>query len=241
MKTTKLLSGLAGSALLAAMAGSAFAADVAPIMPPAPPPSVITPPMATVPNWTGPYVGGILGYLRAPTDWNDTTFGDAPQTLSGMLAGVEAGYRFQAGNLVFGIEGDWAWTNADGAADCGPVDAYTCSTDFDWLGTITGTAGFAIGQNLLLYAEGGIAFARQNFMVEGPGLLDPMMGEQTNRGWVVGGGAVAQLGNGLYIKGEYNYINFGTDEVEVTDGFLTEDFDLTQNAHVFKLGIGLQF
>lgn len=240
MKTTRLLSGLAGSALLAATAGSAFAADVAPIMPPAPPPSFITPPPAPVANWTGPYVGGIIGYLRSPTLWDDDTFGDAPQTLSGMLAGVEAGYRFQAGNLVFGIEGDWAWTNADGDVDCGPGLAYTCATGFDWIATITGTAGFAIGQNLLVYAEAGVAFADQNFTVTGPA-LDTMTGDQINRGWVVGGGAVAQLGNGLYIKGEYNYINFGTDEVEVTNGILTEDFDLTQNAHVFKLGIGLRF
>jgi outer membrane immunogenic protein len=187
----------------------------------APPPSFITPPPGPVANWTGPYVGGIIGYLRSPTLWEDDTFGDAPQTLSGMLAGVEAGYRFQAGNLVFGIEGDWAWTNADGAVDCGPGDAYACATDFDWIATITGTAGFAIGQNLLVYAEAGVAFADQNFTVTGPA-LDTMTGDQINRGWVIGGGAVAQLGNGLYIKGEYNYINFGTDEVEVTNGILTE-------------------
>ncbi|MCW5714419.1 MAG: porin family protein [Bauldia sp.] len=239
MNTSKLFAGLAGSALLAGLTGSAFAADVAPIVPPAPPP-MISPPPAPVANWTGPYVGGILGYLRSPTLWEDDTFGDAPQTLSGILAGVEAGYRFQTGNLVFGIEGDWAWTNAAGEVDCGPVGAYTCATDFDWLATITGTAGFAIGPSLLVYAEAGIAFADQNFMVTGPA-LDPMTGGQINRGWVLGGGAVAQLGNGLYIKGEYNYINFGTDEVEVTNGMLTEDFDLTQNAHVFKLGIGLRF
>lgn len=239
MKTNKLLAGLAGSALLAAMTSSAFAADVMPVIPSAPP-SVIIPPPAPIANWNGPYVGAIFGYQTGPTVWEDTTWGDAPHTVNGILAGVEAGYRFQAGNLVFGIEGDIAWTNADGEVACGPLDEYTCATERNWIGTVTGTAGFALGPSVLVYAEGGVAFAGEDYAVTGP-LLEPMTGEQINRGWLVGGGVVAQMGNGLYLKGEYNYINFGTDEVEVTNGILTEDFDLTGTAHVFKLGIGLQF
>jgi outer membrane immunogenic protein len=238
MKTSNLLAGLAGSALIAALSSTAFAADVAPIVLPQPP--ILAPPPPLVPNWTGPYVGGVLGYLRKPTLWEDPTFGDAPQAVTGLTVGVEAGYRFQVGPVVLGIEGDWAWTNANGNIACGPGDAYNCATDLDWLATLTGTAGFAVGPNLLLYGEGGVAFANENFTVTGPALT-PMTGGETNVGWLLGAGAVAQLGNGLYIKAEYNYVNFGTDTVEVTNGALTEDFDLTQTAHIFKLGIGLQF
>jgi hypothetical protein len=49
------------------------------------------------------------------------------------------------------------------------------------------------------------------------------------------------MGTGMYIKAEYNFINFGTDAVTVDDGIATQDFDLTQRMHVFKLGVGFMF
>ncbi|MGD9737949.1 MAG: outer membrane protein [Bauldia sp.] len=242
---TTLLAGAAGSALLLA-ASSAFAADVIAVPPPplTPPPALAAPIPGSL--FSGPYIGAIFGVGTGQAAWDNTPYGPWETTehrLSGILAGVEAGFRFQPGGgpLVVGIEGDWAWTNIDGADDCGPLDAYTCTTNLNWLATLTGQVGIAPGGgNLLLYGEAGFAWANQDFTVEGDGVA--LTGDRRNSGWLVGGGAVLAMDNGLYLKAEYNYINFGTETaIGMTGDGGAAEFDLTQHAHVFKVGVGLQF
>ena len=66
--------------------------------------------------------------------------------------------------------------------------------------------------------EGGFAFARETLTAIGPTTFTATI---TNSGWSLGGGVVARLGNGgLYLKAEYNYVNFGTENVVLTDGVL---------------------
>src|SRR5262245_15816379 len=120
--TTRILAGLAGTMLLTTgWAATSMAAD-APIVIPAPPPAPPPVPLPPVAAFSGPYVGGIVGIGHGDKLWDNTPYGPWGTTehaVSGLLAGVEAGYRFQTGNFVFGVEGDWAWTNINGASDCG--------------------------------------------------------------------------------------------------------------------------
>ena len=219
---------------------AAFAADPIFIPPSPPPPPIIAP---AVMDWTGPYLGVILGYGTGTKFWDNNPYGawgTTTHNVRGVLAGVEAGFRFGAG-LVVGVEADWAWTNANGASACGPAGAYNCATDLDWLATVTGQLGFGAG-NVLPYVEGGLALARENFTVTGPGLGTPLTGSITNRGWVVGGGVVFAMDTGLYFKAEYNFMNFGTFVgANANNGVVGADFDLTQRVHVFKIGVGFMF
>src|SRR5215216_7582791 len=48
-------------------------------------------------SWTGPYLGGNLGY-----QWGDTTRN--PTNPSGIAGGVQGGYNWQTGQFVFGAE-----------------------------------------------------------------------------------------------------------------------------------------
>src|SRR6478609_12037709 len=50
-------------------------------------------------SWAGPYLGGNLGYAWGSVDNN-------PTNPSGFSGGVQAGYNWQSGPLVFGVEGD---------------------------------------------------------------------------------------------------------------------------------------
>ncbi len=243
---TKFMAGIAGSML---MAGTAMAAD--PPTPPPPPPPPMAAPVVN-PAFHGLYIGGFLGYGVGNKFWDNTPYGGwgtATHTVRGLLVGVEGGFRFQTGALAFGVEGDWAWTNINGISD--PCNAgvvpWACATDLDWLATLTGTFGFVpggLGGNILIYVEGGLALADENFAVLIPPALPFLTGSIINRGWVVGGGAVFALANGLYVKGEYNFINFGTDVAVIVDNFgfpPVVPFDLTQRLHTFKLGVGFQF
>ena len=50
-------------------------------------------------SWAGPYLGGNLGYA-----WGSVA--NNPTKPSGFVGGVQAGYNWQNGAFVFGVEGD---------------------------------------------------------------------------------------------------------------------------------------
>ena len=79
------------------------------------------------------------------------------------------------GAWVWGLETDFAWTNAKGSKVCGtmaapiapPTNALfnsTCHDKLDWLMTATGRLGYAWGR-ALYYAKAGAAWTHENFSV----------------------------------------------------------------------------
>jgi outer membrane immunogenic protein len=77
-------------------------------------------------NWTGVYVGGHVGYGWAEKQWTLVT-SSIPLTCAqvmafgyncqnshspdGFLGGAQAGYNWQYGQWVIGVEGQWSWTD----------------------------------------------------------------------------------------------------------------------------------
>ena len=98
---------LLASACLFALAAPASAADLA-----ARPYTKAPVAMASVYNWTGFYLGIVGGGA-----WEDSS-GD-PKMKGGFVGGT-AGYNWQTGNVVFGIEADGAWADVSASAT-GPV------------------------------------------------------------------------------------------------------------------------
>jgi outer membrane immunogenic protein len=91
-------------------------------------------------NWTGPYVGINGGYGFSGSNGSD-----------GWLLGGTLGYNFQSGGpLVWGLEGDLAWTNIDGS------NALS-QTSNNWLSTVRGRLGYAMGPTgtVMPYVTGG--------------------------------------------------------------------------------------
>jgi opacity protein-like surface antigen len=64
-----------------------------------------------------------------------------------------------------------------------------------------------------------------------------------NFGLAVGAGNVYQSDGGFFVKAEYNYLHFGTDAFPSwTNGAgQSEIVNITQFAHIFKVGIGFRF
>jgi outer membrane immunogenic protein len=108
----QLLAGVAVTAIMAA-AGSAMAADM---------PLRAIAPVATY-DWSGMYIGGVLGGAWATNDIADPGLGilgtlvgvPVIQTTnsSGFIGGIEGGSNYQFGNLVVG------WEGSRGAASTG--------------------------------------------------------------------------------------------------------------------------
>jgi opacity protein-like surface antigen len=124
-------------------------------------------------NWTGFYVGGMLGAAAGRTEIGfvgDPTSGGKPWVF-GVLGGGEIGYNRQINNWVLGVEGDIAAAGVHGGRTAGTndgLDAFGLSTSFspafftvqdktNWMATATARVGYAWGRTLF-YAKGGAAF-----------------------------------------------------------------------------------
>ena len=147
-------------------------------------------------SWAGPYIGGNLGYK-----WGDVS--NSPTNPSGISGGVQAGYNFQTGPWVYGVEGD---IQATGASD----RFATWKFANPWFGTLRGRAGYAI-QNVLFYGTAGLAFG--SLRATGLGVSE----SHTSVGWAAGAGAEFGITQNWTGKIEYLYVDL-SDSRFVTTG-----------------------
>src|SRR6478735_8093015 len=130
----KLLLGAA--ALLAISAISpASAADMP--MKAAPPPPIIP-----VYNWTGFYIGANGGWGSSHNCWDFVTVGavvrDGCRDASGGIIGGQIGYRWQAGQWVFGLEGQGDWADLSASRISLIAPAFSTRTRVNGIGLFTG-------------------------------------------------------------------------------------------------------
>src|SRR6476659_5668803 len=154
---------LARTALLSTIAIlfslSALAADLPARMEP-------VAPVAYVPafSWTGFYLGGELGWIQtSPKYSTGALLLGAPFLVTsgsdknGLTYGVLAGYNYQAGQLVLGVEADFqGWTVGQMRYTAITGDFLTARSK--WGGSVRGRLGYA-ADHALLYVTGGAAFA----------------------------------------------------------------------------------
>ena len=146
-------------------------------------------------SWAGPYLGGNLGY-----DWGSVD--NNPTKPSGFEGGVQAGYNWQTGALVFGVEGDIEATGAD--------DTFApWKFSNPWFGTLRGRVGYAFN-NILFYGTGGLAFGE--LRAETFGLSET----HTNAGWTAGVGAEFGIAPNWSAKIEYLYVDLANSNFTIT-------------------------
>jgi outer membrane immunogenic protein len=146
-------------------------------------------------SWAGPYLGANLGY-----EWGSVS--NNPTKPSGFVGGVQAGYNFQNGPWVFGVEGD---IQAAGADDTFAPWKFSNP----WFGTVRGRAGYALN-NILFYATAGLAFGELRGQTFG------LTEAHTTAGWTVGAGAEVGLTQNWSAKLEYLYIDLSTSQFAIT-------------------------
>ena len=177
----------------------------------------------TATQWGGFYIGGQLGGAWSNADWhydNHNWFNTLGPALvgtnfaidgSGVLGGGQAGYTYQTGAFVFGVEGSLAGADLD-ESEKSPffpeADLYT--TKISWLTSVAGRVGFACDR-WLAYAKGGWAGADIEL-----DLFDHETPVRANastwaNGWTVGGGAEYALAKSVSLGVEYDYADLDTD------------------------------
>lgn len=218
-------------AMVLGCAGGARAADM-----PAKAP-VLAPPVAA--QWTGVYVGAFVGGLWGDKDWREIV-GPVPGGIihprySGVIGGAQLGVNYQINQWVLGVEADWGWTNAEGSTGCISNAAISCGVELRSVATVSGRVGYAFDR-VLLYVKGGGAWVREDYPVA-PGRPFAITLANTRDGWLMGGGLEYGFGPNWSAKAEYNYLDLGTDRLN----FAGAIEDITQRAHVAKLGLNYRF
>lgn len=223
---------LISAAALVAFGGAALAADL-PTRKSAP----VYVPIAPAFTWTGAYFGVNAGgiFTQNKTDFygqgaNTAAYiarglvpGRISHDKSGFIGGAQAGYNYQYGMWVGGVEADINYTDAKKhnryvAGAQLPVTEAT--SDLRWLGTARIRLGFTPMDRLLVYGTGGLAFgdvknsARMYSFSGGP-LAYYGSQSDTRAGWTVGGGLEYAITNNLTVKGEYLYYDLGKKTVAV--------------------------
>jgi outer membrane immunogenic protein len=210
-----------GALALVSTMGAANAADIArrEAMP------TKAPVYAPLYNWTGAYVGinGGGGWGRSDTA---APFASGGFNTSGGVVGGTIGYNWQAGQMVFGVEGDIDWSNIRGSATCGV--GFSCETKNSWLATARGRVGYAFDR-FLPYVTGGLAVGDIKNNVSGFG-----SSTETKAGWTVGGGLEAALTGPWTAKVEYLYADLGR-------GTSVLGSDTKFNASIVRAGVNYRF
>jgi opacity protein-like surface antigen len=167
-------------------------------------------------DWSGPYAGLSVGSTWGHTHWT-TQGGTVDPDYAGYLLGGQAGFNFQRGQFVGGIEADAGASNARGTAACPNQPLlFNCEDNVGALGSVTARFGYSWGR-ALFYAKGGWAYgdvtaARTATFVE-PGIslvgVDEV-GRSTNweNGWTVGAGMEFALTDRWSAKAEFMHYEF---------------------------------
>jgi len=206
-------------------------------------------------DWTGPYIGGHIGYGEANYDgvFNGTEAPPLNQSFSdldldGLAGGIHGGYNFQFGgmsndfDIVVGIEGDVTFTDWSDSEFFGfPTTAMGSEQgilgDVDLLASVRGRLGLAFDQ-VLLYVTGGIAFNNADAGVHYSG--NTVKFNFNDVGGVIGGGAEWALNETFSLRGEVLYYMFN-DKKNTSGAFpaISDPGDSVEfdDAYVVRFGV----
>ena len=116
------------------------------------------------------------------------------------IGGIEAGYNFQAGHFLFGVEGDFDWAAFDHLALPAPTLG---SVSQHWISTVAGRFGI-VNDRWLVYGKvgGGWVQSSATLNVPAPG----WNGSSTDGGLLIGGGVEYGFKARWTVKLEYDYL-----------------------------------
>lgn len=146
-------------------------------------------------TWAGFYVGGHAGAAFDDSGEDDQFVG-----------GVHVGHNWQSNAWVYGLEGDASFGD-----------------EIDYLASVRGRLGFAT-HRFFFYGTGGVAFidAERDF-VSFAGV--PFSGNESQTGWVAGGGAEYKLTNNLNLG--VDALHYSFDEDDPIGALSSDELDFT--------------
>jgi outer membrane immunogenic protein len=206
---------IVASLLLLSTSALGMAADL--------PRSSYAPPVAPTPfnGWSGFYIGGNFGggITTATSDFSvgGIPIGTINDSMSGAVGGAQAGFNWQYGPAVLGVETDIQYSGMAGSLNA-PCPTPLCvvpitasfSQSMPWFGTVRARLGYA-ANSWLFYATGGYAYAQvdTDLSASTPGFATAFTRHEIRNGWTAGGGIEVALSRNWSARLEYLYLDFG--------------------------------
>jgi len=181
-------------------------------------------------NWSGFYIGGHVGYAWGQEDFSPTglfvfpgkgkriAIPSASVDHNGFIGGATAGWNYQYGRIVLGVEGEASWSDMDDSTTRSFLfgkaqDArLTHSVNNNWIGTVAGRVGVAF-DTLLYYGKFGVAIADNDYTIHARSTSLAFRynstTSETEVGWMVGAGIEWGFAPNWSAKIEGNYMDFG--------------------------------
>ncbi len=220
-------------------------------------------------DFNGAYVGVVAGYSDSTFDISNAplntaagssffgTFGGSTANSSpkfsvdGWDVGGTAGFNYQRGPWLVGVESDLSYSTADGTltiADRPSAGTNRFTTqigaDVDYSGTLRLRAGYVVGP-VLVYGTAGAGVSRVSFdrnyrNAAGATLNDT--DKQFDMALAYGGGAEYKLSDKWSVKAEYLYLDAGKEQYnssysDGTTGVATSDLD----RDLYRMGVNYRF
>ena len=194
------------------------------------------------PAFTGPRVEALVGYdwVRPGSTVDIDNNDDVNQTIDNITYGVGAGYDFSTGGAVFGVEGEYMWSEAKSRYSTANftgygIDEVSARNDL----YVGARAGILASPSMLVYVKGGYTNARLSVVTTDN--LTNVADKAHLDGWRVGAGVEKAFGNNLFVKGEYRYSNYEKAKFEAPSGLQSDRFDVDLDRHQLVVGVGYRF
>src|SRR5258705_6241787 len=242
-ETIQMMSGICEASLrrlflastsIIALTGSTLAADL---------PVRTAPPPVAIASWAGFYLGAHGGYGWKRDDFSKPTtvfFSPTPQTINGIRSkgavyGGQAGYNWQFGPVVTGLEIDFSVADIKGShgvsdsivePELGSASgSTTLGENVKYLSSARARLGWLPAGNVLLYGTAGLAWERldrtEDDTLQATGILASRFANSSSTssrfasdkfGWVAGVGAEVMLGSPNWI-GRLEYLHYDLGQV----------------------------
>lgn len=228
-------------------------------------------PVASTFDWTGGYIGlnigGGFGEFEHPFSLVTTAApptsvldGSLDITAGGFLGGAQAGFNWQSGQVIYGLETDFqgSTVKAEDSIDLtvlpGDPNQTTLTgeagTKVEWFGTLRARLGYAVTERFMIYGTGGLAYGKVKSYIQGDAVGPLLTGtineskSKTKTGWTIGAGGEYAFTDNWTIKSEYLYTDLGKITLYDDDlagvglhGTLKNDVAF----HTFRIGFNYKF
>jgi len=181
--------------------------------------------------WDGPEIGVQGGYGWGTSSGNGYSF-----DTNGGMGGAHAGWNWQMGHWVLGVEGD---------AEGGEIGAFKnlggviVSSNMDFDASVRGKLGYAFDR-VLLYGTGGVAFGDVNtkYHTTNPCCLVVASNDEIRVGWTAGGGVGYAFTPNWEGNVEYRYTDLGSQSTRSRRGFVDNN---SFNYNMIRVGLTYRF
>ena len=175
-------------------------------------------------DWSGFYIGLNGGGGSANTCWDflGDAFGDFPgpegcHNATGGTFGGQIGYRWQAANWVFGVEGQGNWADFKGNNVSLLFSPNLNQSQVNSFGLLTGQIGYA-RNNVLFFVKGGAAVTGNRYDAFSSAGGVPLASASESRwGGTLGAGIEFGFARDWSLGVEYDHLFMGTRNLNFTD------------------------